>query len=118
MIDADGGPRTARTRQRPAPGNAAVLLPQSLATLIGRYHARAIALPAYGARIRLVVTGDGQWDVQLHGDEAIASNADLSAAPDATLTTDAATWDGIARDLRSGMDAFRSGRLVIRHNLH
>jgi pimeloyl-ACP methyl ester carboxylesterase len=95
-----------------------VLLPPSLKTLIGRYDAGTIDIPADGARIRLVVTGDGQWDVQLRGDEAMVSNADLTVAPDCSLTADEATWDGIARNLRSGMDAFRSGRLVIRDNLH
>lgn len=37
---------------------------------------------------------------------------------DATLTADEEVWDRIAHDLRGGMDAYRAGRLVIRHNLH
>ena len=111
-------PRIARGWPRPAARRSAARLPPNLATLIGRYDPRVIDIPADGARIRLIVTGDGQWDLQLRGDEAIVSNADPSAAADATLTADEASWDDIARDLRSGMDAFRSGRLVIRHNLH
>jgi pimeloyl-ACP methyl ester carboxylesterase len=37
---------------------------------------------------------------------------------DATLTADATTWGAIARDVASGMRAFRSGRLQVRRNLH
>lgn len=93
-------------------------LPPSLATLVDRYDARVIDFPAEGARIRLIVTGAGQWDLLLRGDDVSVANADGSAVPDAILTADRASWDGIARDLRGGMDAFRTGRLVIRHNLH
>jgi pimeloyl-ACP methyl ester carboxylesterase len=38
--------------------------------------------------------------------------------PDATLSADPDTWDRIAADLRGGMDAYRAGRLTVRHNLH
>jgi pimeloyl-ACP methyl ester carboxylesterase len=118
MTDERAALRIAPRRQRPSAHRAAARLPSSLAALIGRYDPSAIDIPADGARIRLVMTGNGQWDVQLRGDEAMVSNADLGVAPDATLSTDEATWDVVARDLRSGMDAFRSGRLSIRHNLH
>jgi pimeloyl-ACP methyl ester carboxylesterase len=66
--------------------------------------------------VRLVVDGAGEWDAVLD-----ARGADLRATggePDAVLTADEATWAGIARDLRGGMDAFRRGRLRVRRNLH
>ena len=37
---------------------------------------------------------------------------------DAVLSADAETWQQIAADVRSGMDAYRSGRLSVRRNLH
>jgi hypothetical protein len=37
---------------------------------------------------------------------------------DATLTADPKAWTAIAEDVRGGMNAYHSGRLVVRRNLH
>jgi pimeloyl-ACP methyl ester carboxylesterase len=39
-------------------------------------------------------------------------------APDAVLSASVSTWRRIAADVRSGMDAYQSGRLSVRRNLH
>ena len=93
-------------------------LPPSLAALIDRFDASAIDVPRAGARIRLIVAGEGQWDVSIRDGRVQIEVADGETPPDASLATDAASWERIARDLRGGMDAFRAGRLVIRHNLN
>jgi pimeloyl-ACP methyl ester carboxylesterase len=106
-----GGPRS-----RPIDTGSEVL-PESLRVLIGRFDAGAFDIPV-GARIRLIVSGEGQWDLLADGGAVRVGPADARTGPDATLTADRASWDRIASDLRGGMDAFRSGRLIIRHNLH
>jgi pimeloyl-ACP methyl ester carboxylesterase len=90
--------------------------PRSLQILIDRFDPTALDVPAGRARIRLNVAGGEEWDVLLDGGCRIAAAA--RAAPDALLTADGATWQQIATDLRGGMDAFRAGRLIVRHNLH
>ena len=91
--------------------------PAVLLTLVDRFDAAAFDAPTGRARIRLVVTGAGEWDV-LVGARGVSLDAPVGAAPDATVSADVATWDRIARDLRGGMDAYRAGRLVVRHDLH
>jgi pimeloyl-ACP methyl ester carboxylesterase len=88
--------------------------PRALRTLVDRYEPAALDLDA-PARVRLA-TGAAAWDVALEGSSArLVEQAD---EPDATLRADAASWEAIARDVRGGMDAYRSGRLAVRHNLH
>ena len=94
-----------------------VALPDSLQTLVGRFDASAFDAPQGRARLRLSVTDAGQWDV-LAGNDGVQVTAVNGRAADATLTADSATWERMAQDLRGGMDAYRAGRLVIRHNLH
>ena len=66
--------------------------------------------------MRLEVSGDGRYDVALgpSGARLVAPDGE----PQALLQADPATWKAIAEDLRGGMDAYRSGRLTVRHNLH
>jgi len=96
----------------------AVSLPRSLATLVSRFDGSVLDVARPGARVRIIVSGEGQWDLLIRGDQARLSPADSRATPDASLSADAATWERVAADLRGGMAAFRAGRLVIRHNLH
>lgn len=93
-------------------------LPTSLQTLVARFDANAFDAVRGRARIRLSITGDGQWDVLISEDCARVTAAEMRAPADATLTADQDAWDCMAEDLRGGMDAYRAGRLVIRHNLH
>jgi pimeloyl-ACP methyl ester carboxylesterase len=93
-------------------------LPAVLQTLVDRFDTSAFDAPSGHARIRLVVAGEGQWDALVAAGGLSVAAAGSSPAPDATLTADRVTWDRIARDLRGGMDAYRAGQLVVRHNLH
>ncbi len=92
--------------------------PLSLRALVDRFDASAFDAPERRAQIRLIVPKEGRWDVLVDGAGARLAAADQRSEPDATLTADRQTWGAIARDLRGGMDAYRSGRLMIRHNLH
>jgi pimeloyl-ACP methyl ester carboxylesterase len=87
-----------------------------LEALLERYEAEAIDLRSEPARVRLVVTGQGEWDAVLSTQGAWLEPAEGDG--DATVTADASTWRLIARDLRGGMEAFRRGRLRVRRNLH
>ncbi|HEX6228046.1 MAG TPA: alpha/beta fold hydrolase [Solirubrobacterales bacterium] len=91
--------------------------PRFLADLIERFDPDVIDVPSGSARVRLVVDGDGAWDAVIEADEIALRRAD-NAQPDAVLSADGDTWDRIARDVRGGMDAFRSRRLRVRQNLH
>ena len=90
--------------------------PKSLRTLIERYDPEALDAPRDGARIRLEVSDGEPWDVVI--DSAGARLVEPEGAAQAQLRAGTATWEAIARDLRGGMDAFRSRRLTIHDNLH
>ncbi|MDX6657037.1 MAG: hypothetical protein QOH62_1830 [Solirubrobacteraceae bacterium] len=89
--------------------------PASLQTLVGRFDAALLPLK-HEVRVRLVVDDDGSWDAVLSPGGARLEEKRGDA--DARLTADRATWGRIARDVRGGMDAFRSRRLTVRKNLH
>jgi pimeloyl-ACP methyl ester carboxylesterase len=93
-------------------------LPEGLQRLLDRFDASVFDAPAGRARIRLRVADEGEWDALVTADGVRVVAASRRPAPDAMLSADRATWDRIAADLRGGMDAHRSGRLVVRHNLH
>jgi pimeloyl-ACP methyl ester carboxylesterase len=89
--------------------------PDAFGTLAGRYDP-IVFEPTHSSRVRLAIHDGDAWDVLLESGRAKLVRA--KGAADATLTADARTWDGIARDLRGGMDAYREGRLAVRRNLH
>jgi pimeloyl-ACP methyl ester carboxylesterase len=90
--------------------------PRSLEALTGRYD-RTVFEPRGGkARVRLAVLGSDAWDVVLDG--GVARLEPANGDPDAMLSADARSWSAIADDVRGGMDAYRSGRLTVRRNLH
>ena len=90
--------------------------PSSLHELVDRYD-RSVFEPQGGrARVRLDVVGEGAWDALLDGGRARLGRAE--GAVDATLRADPDAWTAVVRDVRGGMDAYRSGRLSIRRNLH
>jgi pimeloyl-ACP methyl ester carboxylesterase len=91
--------------------------PSALATLAARYDPDVIDIPGGSARIRLEVRDGEAWDAELEGLELNLREAG-DARPDAVLSADAATWERIARDVRGGMESFRSRRLSVRQNLH
>lgn len=73
-------------------------------------------LPGDRAVIRLSFVEGEDWDVTVEGRRARLAPAHGDAQ--AVLTADIATWERIADDVASGMDAFRKGRLSVRRNLH
>jgi pimeloyl-ACP methyl ester carboxylesterase len=90
--------------------------PRPLRTLVGRYDPEAFDLQGARARVRLAVSTGEAWDAVLDG--ATVRLGPVSGGADATLTADPRTWSAITKDMRGGMDAFNSGRLTIRRNLH
>ena len=91
--------------------------PASLRTLVERFDHDAFDLPGERAVIRLATEGEPAWDVEIDRFGARLEKK-RSGDPDALLTADPPTWDGIAEDVASGMAAFRRGRLRVRRNLH
>lgn len=92
-------------------------LPFSLETLVERFDAGAFDAPRGRARIRLEAGSAGAWEALIDEERARLQPATGGSA-DATLSAEPAVWDTIAADLRGGMEAYRAGRLVIRHNLN
>src|SRR5688572_13236364 len=90
---------------------------ETLATLVDRFDPHVLELGRREARVRLEGSGVGAWDALLRSDGAELREAD-GHEPDAVITADGPTWHQLARDLRGGMDAFRSGRLTVRRDLH
>lgn len=90
--------------------------PPALRALIDRYDPTALDAPRRGARVRLEVSGDGRHDALI--DPGGARLVEPVGEAQALLQADGDTWARIARDVRGGMEAYRSGRLVVRHNLH
>ncbi len=93
-------------------------LPMALATLTDRFDPTALELGRRRVRVRLAGATEGPFDVILEGETATLESADTARRADALLTADGATWASIANDLGGGMDAFRAGRLSVRHDLH
>jgi pimeloyl-ACP methyl ester carboxylesterase len=100
-----GSPRNARTASA------------SLRTLVARFDHDSFDLPGKRAVIRLATTGSGAWDAVVEPGRTRLETAG-DGDPDSLLTADAPTWDEIASDVASGLDAFRRGKLRIRRNLH
>jgi pimeloyl-ACP methyl ester carboxylesterase len=90
--------------------------PPSLVALAGRYDQTVFAPERGTTRVRLAVLRSGAWDAVIDGGAVRLEAA--NGGFDATLTADVQTWAAIAEDVRGGMDAYRSGRLTMRRNLH
>ena len=89
----------------------------SLQTLVDRFDPDALQLSGRSrATVRLEVDGEGTWDAVIDDGGVTVEEAN-GARPDAVLRADAATWRGVERDLRGGMQAFRNGRLSVRQDL-
>jgi pimeloyl-ACP methyl ester carboxylesterase len=91
--------------------------PAALRALADRFDPAVFDLGRPQARLRLEVKGTGEWDALLRDGAVRLEDAD-GQRPDAVLSADERTWRGLAEDLAGGMDAFRSGRLRVRHDLH
>jgi hypothetical protein len=84
--------------------------PAGLIALIERFDPDVIDVPSGSARIRLKVDGESEWDAVIDAG-AIDLQPASDSQPDAVVSSDAVTWDGIVRDVRGGMVAFREGRM-------
>jgi pimeloyl-ACP methyl ester carboxylesterase len=91
--------------------------PASLRELVERFEHDDFDLPGERAVIRLATEGEPAWDVTVDRTGAHLGTP-RNGSPDALLTADARTWEAIADDVASGMNAFRRGRLRVRRNLH
>jgi pimeloyl-ACP methyl ester carboxylesterase len=91
-------------------------VPDYIRTLVDRFDPSVFDARKRRLRLRLVVRGEGEWDALIEGDAAKISSS--TGPADALLSADATTWRDLTRDVRGGMDAFRSGRLAVRRNLH
>ena len=87
-----------------------------LEELVDRFDEGCFTLPAHTQRLR-VVSGSTERDVVLGRHSGVHVEPARGHA-DATLSADRATWTRIARELRGGMGAYRSGKLRVRGNLH
>ena len=87
------------------------------AVLAARLDPEICEVPAGEAIIRLQERDGEARDLVLDARGARLTPV-RAARPDAVLSADAATWRGLAHDVRSGMDAYRRGALVVRGNLH
>jgi pimeloyl-ACP methyl ester carboxylesterase len=91
-------------------------VPVALTRLVERFDHDAFDLPGERAVIRLATSEDAAFDVRV--ERRHVRLGDSAGEPDAIISADAATWDSIAADVASGMEAFRRGRLRVRKNLH
>ena len=91
--------------------------PEHLRTLVDRFDPAVFDAPDGKARIRLETAGQAAWDARIEGRRAKLVPAS-DDRPDALLSADEPTWRAITEDVRGGMDAYRKGKLSIRHNLH
>ena len=87
-----------------------------LERLVARFDATLFDVGRRSARIRVDGAGGGPRDVLIEDGRARVVAPD--GRIDAELSADPETWEAIARDLRGGMAAYRSGRLRVRRDLH
>lgn len=94
-------------------------VPQSLGKLVARFDPGAFDRPPDERTvIELAVTELGSWLVGLENDRATLLDTGEAPVPQATLAADEQTWEQVVEQYQQGMEAFRSGRLQIRRNLH
>ncbi len=93
--------------------------PRTLEQLVGRYDSELFWPMRPGARVRLRVTdasSPSEHDVVFEADRAFL--VDCAGRPDAVISADAETWEGVLADVRGGLEAFHTGRLTVRRDLH
>lgn len=91
--------------------------PLAIRRLIARFDPDVFDAPDGAARLALIVRHESHWTVVVD-DRGPRLDPGAPRDVDATLEADAPTWARMAEDVRSGLDAYRTGRLVVRRNLH
>jgi pimeloyl-ACP methyl ester carboxylesterase len=90
--------------------------PECIRTLVDRYDPEVFDARQRLTRVRLAVLDGAELDAVIV--DGVASLTAASGRPDALLTASARTWSRVALDLRHAMDAYGSGRLRVRRNMH
>ncbi len=90
----------------------------ALERLVARFDPSVFDVGRRRVRIRIQTGHELQGARDVLIEDGTARVASPLGGADAILTADEATWDEIARDVRGGMTAFRSGGLRIRRDLH
>jgi pimeloyl-ACP methyl ester carboxylesterase len=90
----------------------------ALERLVARFDPSVFDVGRRDVRIRIQTGREPQGARDVVIEDGTARVAPPVGGADAILTADEATWEEIARDVRGGMIAFRSGRLRIRRDLH
>ena len=94
----------------------ATLAAPAFEALLDRLAPAEMDVPRGKARIRLEVRHGEARDVLV--DREGHQSVEARGRPDALLRADTATWERMASDVAAGLQAFRSRKLLIRHNLH
>jgi len=89
---------------------------ESLSTLVERYDPSAFDAFRRVTRVRLSVSGEDSFDAMIVDGSATIKPA--RGRPDAELIAALPVWRRIAADASTALDAYRSGRLAMRHNMH
>jgi len=90
--------------------------PAWLSTLVSRYDPGVFQDPDGVRCVRLVERDKSAWEVALaEGRATIGSSA---SRPHALIAAGAETWGSIVADPHASIDAYLSGRLSVRRNLH
>ena len=84
---------------------------------MARFDPSVFDAPGGSARIRLDARGGGTFDAVVQGDRMRLEPASGDRA-DALLGADVGTWASMAEDYQGGMDAYSTGALLVRRNLH
>jgi pimeloyl-ACP methyl ester carboxylesterase len=87
-----------------------------LARLVDRFDPELFWPMRPDARLRLGGGVEGERDVVFAGDRAFLVAP--AGRADAILSADPETWEMVVADVRGGLDAFRTGRLHVRRDLH
>jgi pimeloyl-ACP methyl ester carboxylesterase len=90
----------------------------ALERLVARFDPSVFDVGRRDVRIRIQTGREPQGARDVVIEDGTARVAPPVGGADAILTANEATWEEIARDVRGGMIAFRSGRLRIRRDLH
>jgi pimeloyl-ACP methyl ester carboxylesterase len=92
------------------------MTPQFLDDLVERFDPEGFDAPEGAARVRVRWNGDAR-DISIRG-ERIRIGPPRNGRADALIEADESTWQAVARDSASGLQAFGRGKLKMRGNLH
>ena len=92
------------------------MTPQFLDTLVERFDPEGFDAPDGSARVRVRWNGDAR-DVSIRG-ASVRIRPPQNGRADTLIEADESTWRAVARDSASGLQAFGTGKLRMRGNLH